>query len=176
MVCLTRTSRSRFTRQSWLVCLLSAEVRSRNNGTLGARRPPRVRSDKSIYAGISKGGGQQGKLAQRYRQGIQWGTVESSYPHQKIFGSLANCLHRARLHTLVDALAHSNALGTSLAAFVARNTPTVGDLIKFTQHHSVQYNGQTKKTGRILSTVALARTNIEACATVQREHAAIEGS
>ncbi len=52
----------------------------------------------------------------------------------------------------------------------------MGDFIQFTQHHSVQYNGQTKKLGRILSTVALVQTNIEACTTVQREHAAIKGS
>jgi hypothetical protein len=93
---------------------------------------------------------------------------------RRISRSQANCLCRARLHALVDVLARSNALGTGSAALVARNTPTVGDLIQFTQHHSVQYNGQTKKTGRILSTVALAQTNIEACA--QREHAAIKGS
>jgi hypothetical protein len=90
---------------------------------------------------------------------------------RRISGSQANCLHRARLHALVDALAHSNSLVTGLAVFVVRNTPTVGDLIQFTEHHSIRYNNQTKKKGRILSTVALAQTNIEACATVQREYA-----
>jgi hypothetical protein len=95
---------------------------------------------------------------------------------RRISGSQANRLCRVRLHALADALAHSNALSTGSAAFVARNTPILGDLIQFTQHHSVQYNGQTKKTGRILSTVVLVGTNIDACTTVQREHTAIKGS
>jgi hypothetical protein len=95
---------------------------------------------------------------------------------RRISGNQANCLCRARLHALVDALACSNALGTGLALFVARNTPTVGDLIQFTQHHSIRYNGQTKKKGRNLSTVALAQTNIKVCTTVQREYTAIKGS
>jgi hypothetical protein len=46
----------------------SPAVRSCNNGTLRARRPPQVRCNKSIYTGILKGGGQQGKLAQGSRQ------------------------------------------------------------------------------------------------------------
>jgi hypothetical protein len=55
---------------------------------------------------------------------------------------------------------------------VTRATPTVGDLVNHTLHNAVC--SVPKKKAAPLSTVAMARMNIGACTTVQREYVAIE--
>ena len=58
-----------------------------------------------------------------------------------ISGRQAQKLQRSRLTALWAALAQSEAIEQGLAAFITRNTPTVGDLVKFTQLGSSQREG-----------------------------------
>jgi hypothetical protein len=76
----------------------------------------------------------------------------------------ANRLQRAWLHASAKALARCNLLSTGLAAFAARNTPTVGDLIDHTQNRSNRLKGWAPHKTPIAPTLTLARTNLEACA------------
>jgi hypothetical protein len=87
-----------------------------------------------------------------------------------------NRLQRVRCYASAKALAHSNVLSTGLASFAARNTPTVGDLIDHTQNRYTGLKGQALLKTLIAPPLTLARTNLEACASVQRDYAATEGS
>jgi hypothetical protein len=73
-------------------------------------------------------------------------------------------LQRLRRHASAEALAHGNALSTGLAAFAARSTPTIGDLIDHTQNRYTGLKGQ-----------ALG-TNLEARTSVQQDYATKKGS
>ncbi len=53
----------------------------------------------------------------------------------------AQKLQRSQLTASWAALAQSEAIEQGLAAFITRNTPTVGDLVKFTQLGSSQREG-----------------------------------
>ncbi len=77
-----------------------------------------------------------------------------------------------RCHASAEALACGDALSTGLEAFAARNTPTMGDLIDHTQNRYTGLKGQALCKTLIAPALTLARTNLEACASVQRDYAA----
>ncbi len=88
----------------------------------------------------------------------------------------ANRLQRARLHASAKALARGNALSTGFAAFAARNTPTMGDLIDHTQNRSTCLKGWAPRKTSIAPTLTLAGTNLEACTSLHLDYVAMEGS
>jgi hypothetical protein len=93
-----------------------------------------------------------------------------------IHDTKGNRLQRVRCYASAEALAHGNALSTGLVAFAARNTPTVGDLIDHTQNRYTGLKGRALLKTLISPPLTLARINLEACASVQRDYAATEGS
>jgi hypothetical protein len=65
-------------------------------------------------------------------------------------------IHRAWLHASLEALSCRNALGIGTEAFIVRNTPTMGDLVDYTQHRSSWPGGPARRMNTSLSSVAFA--------------------
>jgi hypothetical protein len=77
---------------------------------------------------------------------------------------------------ICQGFACGNALSTGLAAFAARNTPTMGDLIDHTQNRYTGIKGQALHKTLVTPALTLVHTNLEACTSVQRDYATTEGS
>jgi hypothetical protein len=98
--------------------------------------------------GISTGG------VVRALDEVLWHSVIHKWTY--IGSTKGNKLQRARHHASAKALARGNALSTGLAAFAARNTPTMGDLIDHTQNRSTCLKGQALRKTLIAPALTLA--------------------
>jgi hypothetical protein len=93
-----------------------------------------------------------------------------------IVSTKGNRLQRVRLHAFAKASARNNVLSTALVAFAARNAPTMRDLIDHTQNRHTGLKGQPLRKTLIAPALTPGHTNLGACASVQQEYAATEGS
>ena len=83
-------------------------------------------------------------------------------------------MHRASLHASDAERNRRAALNIGAARYLAEATPTIGNLIEYTQQ---SHSTTTRRAGNSVSTVrgmALVRANQEACAAVSTEQASLE--
>ena len=83
-------------------------------------------------------------------------------------------MYRASLHASDADRIRREALNIGAARYLAEATPTIGNLIEYTQQ---SHSTTTRRAGNSVSTVrgmALARANQEACAAVSTEQASLE--